>query len=184
MRRGERKLRWTRKNSFLIIVVTVTRPCFLYIHDPRIIYRSQLCDNRDCHWELPTGDAVGEGESGLCHLPCTHSYHWHKVSSQVLLQSLSPPLLPPGRVKYVTYRSYFEAMRWLHKTGRWDRDVSAADRVIPNSMKPHEVALKEHKWSWCCWINEHRSPGDRPKVPATGTCDHSWWPCQGAGRRV
>ena len=30
-------------------------------------------------------------------------------------------------------------MRWLHKTGRWDRDVSAADRVIPNSMKPHEV---------------------------------------------
>jgi len=36
-------------------------------------------------------------------------------------------------------RSYFEAMRWLHKTGRWDRDVSAADRVIPNSMKPHEV---------------------------------------------
>jgi len=36
-------------------------------------------------------------------------------------------------------RSYFEAMRWLHQTGRWDRDAASADRVIPNSFKPHEV---------------------------------------------
>ncbi len=27
-------------------------------------------------------------------------------------------------------------MRWLHQTGRWDRDATAADPVIPNSMKP------------------------------------------------
>merc|ERR1712117_833222 len=36
-------------------------------------------------------------------------------------------------------RSYFEAMRWLHQTVRWDRDAASADRVIPNSFKPHEV---------------------------------------------
>ena len=33
-------------------------------------------------------------------------------------------------------------MRWLHQTGRWDRDAASADRVIPNSFKPHEVELQ------------------------------------------
>ena len=42
----------------------------------------------------------------------------------------------------VICRSYFEAMRWLHQTGRWDRDAASADRVIPNSFKPHEVELQ------------------------------------------
>lgn len=27
-------------------------------------------------------------------------------------------------------------MRWLHQTGRWERDASAADRVVIGSMKP------------------------------------------------
>merc|ERR1712226_4811 len=33
-------------------------------------------------------------------------------------------------------KSYFESMRWLHQTGRWDRDESAADRIVPNTHKP------------------------------------------------
>ena len=47
---------------------------------------------------------------------------------------LSAPcsLLPAHRCP----RSYFESMRWLHLTGRWERDASAADRVVMGSMKP------------------------------------------------
>ena len=120
---------------------------FLYIHSwsqKNWFDRSQVCDNRDCHWELSTGHAVGEGESGVSHLPCTNPHYWYEVSSEVLQLSLKLP--PCSNISNVTYnRSYFEAMRWLHKTGRWDRDVSAADRVIPNSMKPHEVGLH-----WIC----------------------------------
>jgi len=33
-------------------------------------------------------------------------------------------------------KSYMESMRWLHQMGRWERDESAADRIIPNSHKP------------------------------------------------
>jgi len=54
-------------------------------------------------------------------------------------------LLEKVKVGSVTYhvptpvtdkRSYFESMRWLHLTGRWERDASAADRVVMGSMKP------------------------------------------------
>ena len=107
-------------------------------------YCLQVCNNCDCDWELPASNATWESESWFCHLPCAHPYYWYKVKNfnSRLQKAWSDHISTPLMYNPVICRSYFEAMRWLHQTGRWDRDAASADRVIPNSFKPHEVELQ------------------------------------------
>jgi len=41
-------------------------------------------------------------------------------------------------------KSYFESMRWLHQCGKWDRDSSAAERIIPHSHKRQDLYPHPH----------------------------------------
>ena len=86
MMREEPKLRWTRKRSSHICPYNFDHHQWLRsIHNCLIIAHPQLCDNCECNWELPPSDAAGESESGIGHLPCTHSHHRHQVRFPLLM---------------------------------------------------------------------------------------------------
>ena len=66
------------------------------------------------------------------------TFFWSQLLSYLLPAPCSAPAPCPCSLlpAHPCPRSYFESMRWLHQTGRWERDASAADRVVIGSMKP------------------------------------------------
>ena len=121
------------------------------------------------HRQLPARHAAGEGQGRLRHLLRAHTHHRVKVGQAASPSSFysSPSSLPPPSYFFSSFfssffllfqssfssssssssRATFEACRWIHQSGRWERDESAADRVIPNSHKTttaQEMAENPH----------------------------------------